>query len=610
MEPEELARLTLHYESLSDEDLRDAYDVGPAAHRDQQVWQIVEREFESRGVGKASDNTETLQWDAGSDSFVTVPDSGHDSEPRGLGGWLILVAIGLTIAPLLLALELIQVNIQIFTAGYWSVLTDPSSEAYHPLWAPLFVFESIGNLVLIAVAAAGMVLFFRRSSAFPKLMVSYYLGGLGFIALDLLASNFILAVAAIDDVASLGAVIQSITICVIWIPYMYRSRRVRNTFLQTLTDRTPPSAPEPAYAHPVRNLGGERAALTLGATFTALIVLGTFRPVPTSDFTLRLTLEIDDSAGVISGASEAMDRVMPVIQMRLEEFGVRRPVLERVGRNRIVATLPRVRDAGRLREIITTPGFLEFRITDMQREFEGALDRIDRALVRAGVTVGERSASTVAPQTAIQQLLGAATDTTIQSGDSAADAVDVATERPSETIFSGFLNTGQLPGEVFVVEEDVPQVTRLMEHPEFQRNVPRGIDLLWGREPMLLGGRLYRGLYAVEARPIITGERLLDAQAQLDPITNQAVVNFQLTRAGGRIFGRATGEHVNHYMAIVLDGRVQGQPPVIRSQIRRQGQIELGNTSIGAAQDLALVLRIGALPVPIRIVEARVDSGR
>ncbi len=112
-------------------------------------------------------------------------------------------------------------------------------------------------------------------------------------------------------------------------------------------------------------------------------------------------------------------------------------------------------------------------------------------------------------------------------------------------------------------------------------------------------------LYAVESRPIITGERLSDAQAQLDPITNQAVVNFQLTRAGGRIFGRATAEHINDYMAIVLDGRVQGQPPIIRGQIRRQGQIELGNTSIGAAQDLALVLRAGALPAPIVIVEER-----
>jgi preprotein translocase subunit SecD len=109
----------------------------------------------------------------------------------------------------------------------------------------------------------------------------------------------------------------------------------------------------------------------------------------------------------------------------------------------------------------------------------------------------------------------------------------------------------------------------------------------------------------VESRPIITGDRLADAQAQLDPVFNQAVVNFQLTRAGGRIFGRATAEHVEDYMAIVLDGRVQGRPPVIRSQIRRSGQIELGNTSIQAAQDLALVLRAGALPAPIQIVEER-----
>ena len=58
-------------------------------------------------------------------------------------------------------------------------------------------------------------------------------------------------------------------------------------------------------------------------------------------------------------------------------------------------------------------------------------------------------------------------------------------------------------------------------------------------------------------------------------------------------------------MAIVLDGRVQGRPPVIQSQIQRRGQIELGSASIQDAQDLALVLRAGALPAPIAIVEER-----
>jgi len=54
------------------------------------------------------------------------------------------------------------------------------------------------------------------------------------------------------------------------------------------------------------------------------------------------------------------------------------------------------------------------------------------------------------------------------------------------------------------------------------------------------------------------------------------VVNFVLSRRGGRIFERETGRHVNDYMAIILDGRSQGQTPVIKSQIGQRGQIELG----------------------------------
>jgi preprotein translocase subunit SecD len=112
-------------------------------------------------------------------------------------------------------------------------------------------------------------------------------------------------------------------------------------------------------------------------------------------------------------------------------------------------------------------------------------------------------------------------------------------------------------------------------------------------------------VYAVERRAIITGEQLADAQAALDQITGGAIVRFQLTRGGGRVFGRETARHVGDHMAIILDQRVQSQPPVIRSQINRDGQIELGNASLREAQDLALVLRAGALPAPLVIVEER-----
>jgi preprotein translocase subunit SecD len=114
-----------------------------------------------------------------------------------------------------------------------------------------------------------------------------------------------------------------------------------------------------------------------------------------------------------------------------------------------------------------------------------------------------------------------------------------------------------------------------------------------------------RFLYALDEKNIVTGSNLVDAQAQLDPLTNGPIVTFELDRAGGRRFGDETGKHVGDYMAILLDGRVQGRPPVIQSRIGRNGQITLGGKSLQEAQDLALTLKAGALPIPLKIIEER-----
>ena len=318
---------------------------------------------------------------------------------------------------------------------------------------------------------------------------------------------------------------------------------------------------------------------------------------------MHLAVEIDQSGGPVTNPEDALARAETVIRSRVDEFGVAEPLIQRAGNDRLIIQLPGIDDPARAKDIVERSAFLEFRITDMQGEFDGALDRIDAALYRAGVTAGADTAGQVAGPSAIQQLLGSGTDSSRAA--EASDTLAAPSEERSPQVFTQFLLRGSVPGEYSVREEDYERVNRLIEHPEFQRVLPRGIHLFWGREPTSQGGRPYRGLYAVESRPIITGELLSDAQAQLDPVFNSAVVNFQLTRGGGRVFRRATGEHVGDYMAIILDGRVQGQPPVIRSQIGRRGQIELGSTSIQDAQDLALVLRAGALPAPIVIVEER-----
>jgi len=141
---------------------------------------------------------------------------------------------------------------------------------------------------------------------------------------------------------------------------------------------------------------------------------------------------------------------------------------------------------------------------------------------------------------------------------------------------------------------------------EVQEVLPRDTEILWSANTTSQGGTSYRQIYVLEEEPMITGQYLADAgPASRDPTYNRPVVPFEMTRRGARIFERATSRHVGDQMAIVLDDRVQSAP-VIRQTLSRRAQIELNQTdSFQDAQDLALILRAGALPQPVRIVEER-----
>lgn len=336
---------------------------------------------------------------------------------------------------------------------------------------------------------------------------------------------------------------------------------------------------------------------------------------------MHLGLEIDESRVTAGTPSDAIDRALRVIRTRIDEFGVAEPLVQKVGTGRIVVELPGVSDPGRAKEIALRTAFLQFQMTDKQGLFRNALPGIDRALSAAGVT--ERSVATgvtdstgqrpAGPSSAVEDILGGAAPAPGAAGaDTARDRAPADTAR-ADTLgnqlgqgpLSPLLFAGSLPGEYLVSEEKVAIVDRMLSRPEAQRLLPRGFVLRWGGEAMSRGARAFRGLYVLEERPIMTGEELQDAKARLDPLYNQATVDFTLTRRGGRAFERETGRHVGDHMAIVLDNVVQSQPPVIRSQIGQRGQIELGSASLQDAQDLALVLKAGALPAPLQIVEER-----
>ncbi|HEX7918973.1 MAG TPA: protein translocase subunit SecD, partial [Gemmatimonadales bacterium] len=168
---------------------------------------------------------------------------------------------------------------------------------------------------------------------------------------------------------------------------------------------------------------------------------------------------------------------------------------------------------------------------------------------------------------------------------------------------AGGAGFGSMPGEYMVPVGAANRVDSLLSLPSVARELPRGLTFRWDPDTTSIGVEPYRLLYILEDKAIMDGTHLEEAQAQIDPLTSGAIVTFQLDRTGGRTFGRETAAHVGDYMAILLDGRVQGRPPVINSRIDRRGQITLGNKTMQEAQDLALTLNAGALPVPLKIVE-------
>jgi preprotein translocase subunit SecD len=317
---------------------------------------------------------------------------------------------------------------------------------------------------------------------------------------------------------------------------------------------------------------------------------------------MHLALELDQSKQVSADPKRDLELALTVLRKRIDEFGVTEPLIQKVGNERIVVELAGIKDPARAKAIVQRSAFLEFKITDESRALEKALPAMDRTLRNLGIK-GEKQAD---KPSAVQQLLGG--DTTRAGGKDSAAADTAAV---TGGVLSGLIQSsaatgaGDIPGEYVVPETAFPRVDSLLNIPAVARQIPRGLVLRWSAVPTSVGVQPVRFLYALEDRSIVTGSNLVDAQAQLDPLTNGPIVTFELDRAGGRKFGEETGKHVGDYMAILLDGRVQGRPPVIQSRIGRNGQITLGGKSLQEAQDLALTLKAGALPIPLKIVEER-----
>jgi len=322
---------------------------------------------------------------------------------------------------------------------------------------------------------------------------------------------------------------------------------------------------------------------------------------------MHLALEVDDSKGPVPDKSKAIDNALKVVRNRIDEFGVSEPVVQKAGNDRIIVELPGIDDPRRAQDVVQKSAFLEFQIADKTQALEKSLPRLDAVLkdkkLAVAVTTGPGAKKDTSAGAGLQSLFTADTSKKADSSKTDSAAAAAATVG-GPGAFSKLVQQGQMPGEYYVAQTDVGTMTQYLALPEVAAALPPGKVLRWSSDTTSLGNRVYRALYVLDAKPIITGEFLTDAKPNTSP-TEGNLVQFTFNNEGARRFRTETSRHIQDFMAIVLDQRVMGRPPVIQSSIGANGQITMGGKDLQAAQDLALVLRAGSLPVPLKVVEVR-----
>jgi len=152
--------------------------------------------------------------------------SPEEQRLSGLGGWLILVAIGLFVAPIIRIYTLVSAGGGYFSMQVWQTVAMPSGTAYHPLYGPLVAFEMICNILLLGMNLLVLCLFLAKRRAFPRVFIVTACSLALFLVLDAAGT----ALLHFKDDSSYVDGLRGVFYTVLWSSYMLKSRRVKVTF--------------------------------------------------------------------------------------------------------------------------------------------------------------------------------------------------------------------------------------------------------------------------------------------------------------------------------------------------------------------------------------------
>ena len=323
-------------------------------------------------------------------------------------------------------------------------------------------------------------------------------------------------------------------------------------------------------------------------------------------------------------ARDAMNRSLEILTNRIDQFGVSEPSIQKVGSRRILVQLPGISDPDEARTLIGKTALLEFKLVEEPTVYSRLIQRIDRALARdrSGLDESEmaespadtsmRSEEDRASQdkvVSVSDLFGDE-DVEIAEEDTAArDTSLLVDERIfEEHPFMAMLRTfGQGRHEVSAPVENINAINRILARKDIQDMIPPDVEFIWSSEAFRMGdGRYYRDMLLLKKETDLSGKFLTDARVTIGNDAESAgrpVVLFTLNREGARIIARLSGANIGKRLAIVLDNRVVSAP-TIQSKLSASSRIT-GIPTMDEAKMIAIVLRAGALPAPVQIIEER-----
>ena len=178
----------------------------------------------------------------------SINDLSHQSQekpiPKGLGGWLIMVGVGLFSALLESVNGLFRLHREIFFSGLWDVATTRGTDGYNPLLVPTAVVLIIFSIIMLAGEMFLVYLFFAKKKIFPKWYIIIAIAHILFCAINAFSIFLIHSDATQLDPGSKRYLSHAIVSAMIWIPYMRVSERVKATFIRWNDPATEKLAPQ------------------------------------------------------------------------------------------------------------------------------------------------------------------------------------------------------------------------------------------------------------------------------------------------------------------------------------------------------------------------------